>query len=150
MSIIRIFGESSNLWNHLTIEFERRRRFLLLGSGVNRERLTDSYVAPRVEREVVPPMPPLAIPAELYERSLGGSGRWAVVLLNDEHHSMDYVIWALLKTFPELSSTEATLIMMEAHNTGKGVVTLCDRDQAVQYRDSLRILQLGCEIESGW
>ena len=110
----------------------------------------DLHVAPRAEREVVPSSIPATTPAELDERSSGGSGRWAVVLLNDEHHSMDYVIWALLKTFPELSSTDATLIMMEAHNTGKGVVTLCGHEQAVQYRDSLRILQLGCEIEPGW
>ena len=92
----------------------------------------------------------ITAPAEVHETSSGRSGRWAVVLFDDTHHSMDYVIWALLKTVPELSGTDATLIMLEAHNTGKGVVTLCGLPQAEKYRDSLRILQLGCEIEPGW
>jgi ATP-dependent Clp protease adaptor protein ClpS len=89
-------------------------------------------------------------PAEIHERSTGKSDRWAVVLFDDSHHSMDYVIWALLKTVPELSTADASLIMLEAHNTGKGVVTLCGLAQAEKYRDSLRVLQLGCDIEPGW
>lgn len=89
-------------------------------------------------------------PAEIRETSAGRSDRWAVVLLNDDYHSVDYVIWALLKTVPELTETEAALIMLEAHNTGKGVVTVCGREQADGYRAALRRLQLGCEIEPGW
>jgi ATP-dependent Clp protease adaptor protein ClpS len=89
-------------------------------------------------------------PAEVYETSSGRSDRWAVVLLDDDHHSMDYVIWALLKIIPDMSTAEASLVMLEAHNTGKGVVTLCGRDQAMSYRNALRILQLGCEVEPGW
>ena len=89
-------------------------------------------------------------PAEVHETSSGRSDRWAVVLLDDDHHSMDYVIWALLKTIPEMSTADASLVMLEAHNTGKGVVTLCGRDLAMLYRNALRILQLGCEVEPGW
>ena len=90
------------------------------------------------------------VPAEVGETSPGRSDRWAVVLLNDNYHSTDYVVWALLKTVPELSQTDAALIMLEAHNTGKGVVTLCGRAQAEEYRAALRLLQLGREIEPGW
>ena len=89
-------------------------------------------------------------PAEVHETSSGRSDRWAVVLFDDDHHSMDYVIWALLKTIPEMSTADASLVMLEAHNTGKGVVTLCGRDLAMSYRNALRVLQLGCEVESGW
>ena len=89
-------------------------------------------------------------PAEVHETSSGRSDRWAVVLFDDDHHSMDYVIWALLKTIPEMSTADASLVMLEAHNTGKGVVTLCGRDLAMSYRNALRILQLGCEVEPGW
>ena len=71
-------------------------------------------------------------------------------MINDDHHSVDYVIWALLKTVPELAETEAALIMLEAHNTGKGIVTVCGREQAEGYRAVLLRLQLGCEIEPGW
>jgi ATP-dependent Clp protease adaptor protein ClpS len=90
------------------------------------------------------------LPAEVGETSSGRLDRWAVVLINDDHHSADYVIWALLKTMSDLSSTDAALIMLETHNTGKGVVTLCGRGQAEEYRAALRLLQLGCEIEPGW
>jgi ATP-dependent Clp protease adaptor protein ClpS len=72
------------------------------------------------------------------------------VLINDDHHSADFVIWALLKTVPELSNTDATLIMLETHNTGRGVVTLCDREQADAYSAALRLLQLECEVEPDW
>ncbi|MDA1279993.1 MAG: ATP-dependent Clp protease adaptor ClpS [Chloroflexi bacterium] len=89
-------------------------------------------------------------PAEVHETSAGRSDRWAVVLLNDDHHSVDYVVWALLKTVPDLIEIDASLIMLEAHNTGKGVVTVCGREQAEQYQRALRALQLGCEIEPGW
>ena len=65
------------------------------------------------------------------------------MLLDDDHHSMNYVIWALLKTIPEMSTADASLVMLEAHNTGKGVVTLCGRDLAMSYRNALRVLQLG-------
>jgi len=91
-----------------------------------------------------------AAPAEVEETSSGRSDRWAVVLINDDHHSADFVIWALLKTVPELSNTDATLIMLETHNTGRGVVTLCDREQADAYSAALRLLQLRCEVEPGW
>ena len=71
-------------------------------------------------------------------------------MINDDHHSVGYVVRALLKTVPELTETEATLIMLEAHNTGKGVVIVCGRERAEGYRSDLRRLQLWCEIEPGW
>lgn len=71
-------------------------------------------------------------------------------MIDDDHHSVDYVVWALLKTVPELTGTEATLIMLEAHNTGRGVVIVCGREKAEGYQANLRLLQLGCEIDPGW
>ena len=78
------------------------------------------------------------------------SDRWAVVLFDDSYHSMDYVIWALLKTLPHLSAAEASLIMLEAHNTGKGVVTVCGISEAERCRTALLVLQLRCDIQPGW
>ena len=91
-----------------------------------------------------------AVPAEVRETSSGRSDRWSVVLINDDHHSVDFVIWALLKTVPELAAADAMLIMLEAHNTGRGVVIVCGLEKAEGYRADLRRLQLGCEIEPGW
>ena len=145
MSVIRIFEESLNRKNRLVIGSGSGRRFFLIFDDVN----TDSPVALHggsSESDAGP----VTTPSEVSETSSGRSDRWAVVLLDDSHHSMDYVIWALLKTVPELSTADASLIMLEAHNTGKGVVTLCGLAQAEKYRGALRVLQLGCEIEPGW
>ena len=78
------------------------------------------------------------------------SDRWAVVLFDDSYHSMDYVIWALLKTLPQLSAADASLIMLEAHNTGRGVVTVCGLSEAEGYHAALQVLQLRCDIQPGW
>ena len=63
---------------------------------------------------------------------------------------MDYVIWALLKTLPQLSAADASLIMLEAHNTGRGVVTVCGLSEAEEYHAALQVLQLRCDIQPGW
>jgi len=142
---MRIFEESSNRNNRLAGRSGSGRRFFLMVDDVN----TDSSVALHRDSSKTDPGR-VTTPSEVSETSSGRSDRWAVVLFDDSHHSMDYVIWALLKTLPELSAADASLIMLEAHNTGKGVVTLCGLAQAEKYRDALRILQLGCEIEPGW
>lgn len=150
MSVIRIYGESSDRLGVLASRNDRRRRLFPLADGVKSVQIGmikcnfASAVSSEIDRRRI------TTPAEINETSSGRSDRWAVVLFNDAHHSMDYVIWALLKTFPEMSTAEASLIMLEAHHTGKGVVTLCGREQAVKYRDTLRVLQLGCDIEPGW
>jgi ATP-dependent Clp protease adaptor protein ClpS len=146
---MRMFEGSSNRKNRLAVggggRSGRGRRFFLIIDDVN----TDSSIALHSGSSESDARP-VTTPGEVSETSSGRSDRWAVVLFDDAHHSMDYVIWALLKTLPELSTADASLIMLEAHNTGKGVVTLCGLAQAEKYRDALRILQLRCEIELGW
>jgi ATP-dependent Clp protease adaptor protein ClpS len=142
---MRIFEESSNRKYRQAVRTGSGRRLVLNFGDIN----TDPHVAlHRGSSES--DAGPVTTPSEVSETSSGRSDRWAVVLFDDSHHSMDYVIWALLKTLPELSTADASLIMLEAHNTGKGVVTLCGLTQAEKYRDALRILQLGCDIEPGW
>ena len=72
---------------------------------------------------------------------------YAVILHNDEVHSMDYVVEALLKSVPGLTQPEAIDIMLEAHNTGRGVVIICPLEQAEHYRDRIKSYKLGCTIE---
>lgn len=145
MSVMCILAKPlSRVETTATID-DRRQRLFLIERAVNtvtdfeKVRVRAETDAGRVSR-----------PAEVQKTTADRSDRWAVVLFDDSHHSMDYVIWALLKTLPGLSTTDATLIMLEAHNTGKGVVVLCGQDQAVGYRDALRVLQLGCDVEPGW
>ena len=89
-------------------------------------------------------------PYDMGEISVAGSDRWSLILFDDNYHSMDYVIWALLKTLPRLSTAEASLIMLEAHNTGTGVVIVCGLSEAERYRAGLQVLQLRCDIQPGW
>ena len=72
--------------------------------------------------------------------------RYAVILYNDDYHSMDYVVEALVKSVPDLIVEEAVGIMFEAHNTGSAVVIVCLLEQAELYRDRIRGYGLGVDI----
>ena len=72
---------------------------------------------------------------------------YSVILHNDETHSMDFVVAALLKSVSSLTVEDATAIMLEAHNQGLAVVIACPLEQAELYRDRLRTFTLGVTIE---
>ncbi len=72
---------------------------------------------------------------------------YAVILHNDEVHSMDFVVESLLKSVSRLSSEEAIAVMLEAHRSGRAVVIVCPLEQAELYRDRLRTFGLGVTIE---
>ena len=72
---------------------------------------------------------------------------YAVILHNDDYHSMDFVVAALLKIVASLTTEAAIAIMFEAHNTGRAVVVVCPLEQAELYRDRLRSFGLGATIE---
>ena len=73
--------------------------------------------------------------------------RYVVVLYNDDYHSMDYVVEALVNSVPDLIVEEAVGIMFEAHNTGRAVVIVCLLEQAELYRDRIQGYGLGVSIE---
>ena len=73
--------------------------------------------------------------------------RYSVILYNDDYHSMDYVVEALVKSVPDLIVEEAVGIMFEAHNTGRAVVIVCLYEQAELYRDRIQGYGLGVSIE---
>ena len=64
--------------------------------------------------------------------------RYAVILYNDDYHTMDYVVEALVKSVPDLIVEEAVGIMFEAHNSGSAVVIVCLFEQAEMYRDRIK------------
>ena len=83
---------------------------------------------------------------ETHEKTAHGR-RWKVLLHNDDHHAMDYVVGALCKAIPGLDSEEAGRIMLEAHLNGVGLVIICHQEQAEYYRDRVQTFGLGCSIE---
>ena len=70
-----------------------------------------------------------------------------VMLHNDDHHSMDQVVDALVKSVPSLIVEEAVGIMLEAHNSGIAIVITCRLETAELYRDRIRTFGLGVTIE---
>jgi len=72
---------------------------------------------------------------------------YSVILYNDDHHAMDYVIAALLKSVSTLTTERAIEVMFEAHDTGRAVVITCPLEQAELYRDRIRSFGLGVTIE---
>jgi len=73
---------------------------------------------------------------------------YSVILHNDDHNEMVYVVQCLLKTVPALGTSKAVLIMLEAHKHGRAVVTTCPLELAELYRDRLESFGLTATIES--
>ncbi|NWJ45019.1 MAG: ATP-dependent Clp protease adaptor ClpS [Chloroflexi bacterium] len=72
---------------------------------------------------------------------------YKVILHNDDHHSMDYVVKALVKSVPQLKKQAAVKIMMTAHEKGTAVVTVCPKEPAELYQARLLSFGLTCTIE---
>jgi len=72
---------------------------------------------------------------------------WSVILHNDDHNEMNFVVLCLTKSVPNLGRERATQIMMTAHQTGKAIVTTCPLELAELYRDRLEGFGLTATIE---
>lgn len=72
---------------------------------------------------------------------------YAVVLHNDDHNEMGYVVRSLVRSVPGLTAQRAAEIMLEAHNEGRAIVTVCPLELAELYRDRLESCGLTATIE---
>ena len=75
------------------------------------------------------------------------SPKYKVLLHNDPVNSMEYVTVALRQVVPQLSEQDAISIMLEAHNTGVGLVIVCDLEPAEFYSESLKSKGISSSIE---
>ena len=75
------------------------------------------------------------------------SPKYNVLLHNDPVNSMDYVTITLRQVVPQLSEQDAIAIMLEAHNTGIGLVIVCDLEPAEFYSESLKSKGISSSIE---
>ncbi len=76
------------------------------------------------------------------------SPRYKVLLHNDPVNTMDYVVKTLRQVVPQLSEQDAMAIMLETHETGIGLVIVCDIEPAEFYSESLKSKGLTSTIES--
>lgn len=72
---------------------------------------------------------------------------YKVLLHNDDHNDMDYVVGAILKSVPQISQEQALQIMEEAHTQGVAVVIVCPLEHAEMYCDRLKSCGLVASIE---
>ena len=72
------------------------------------------------------------------ERVRKRSPRYKVLLHNDPVNSMEYVMATLRQVVPQLSEQDAMAVMLEAHNTGIGLVIVCDIEPAEFYCETLK------------
>ena len=75
------------------------------------------------------------------------SPKYKVLLHNDPVNSMEYVTTSLREVVPQLSEQDAISIMLEAHNTGIGLVIVCDLEPAEFYSESLKAKCISSSIE---
>jgi len=75
------------------------------------------------------------------------SPKYKVLLHNDPINSMEYVTNSLREVVPQLSEQDAISIMLEAHNTGVGLVIVCDLEPAEFYSESLKSKGISSSIE---
>jgi ATP-dependent Clp protease adaptor protein ClpS len=81
------------------------------------------------------------------ERVRQPAPRYRVLLHNDPVNSMEYVVTSLRQVVPSLSEQDAMAVMLEAHNTGVGLVIVCDIEPAEFYCESLKAKGLTSTIE---
>jgi ATP-dependent Clp protease adaptor protein ClpS len=73
--------------------------------------------------------------------------RYRVLLHNDPVNTMEYVVTTLRQVVPSLSEQDAIAVMLEAHNTGVGLVIVCDIEPAEFYSETLKAKGLSSTIE---
>jgi ATP-dependent Clp protease adaptor protein ClpS len=95
------------------------------------------------------PVGPTTIPREEQEQRSKPRALepYKVILHNDDHNSMDHVVRSLVRSVPGLGTAKAVKIMLEAHNTGRAIVTVCPLELAELYRDRLESCGLTATIE---
>ena len=81
------------------------------------------------------------------ERQRRISPRYKVLLHDDPVNTMEYVVKILRQVVPQLSEQDAISIMLEAHNTGIGLVIVCDLEPAEFYSETLKAKGLTSTIE---
>ena len=81
------------------------------------------------------------------ERVRKPSPRYKVLLHNDPVNTMEDVVSTLRQVVPLLSEQDAIAVMLETHNTGVGLVIVCDIEPAEFYSESLKAKGLTSTIE---
>ena len=72
---------------------------------------------------------------------------YKVLLFNDDHNEMHYVVFALISSVNNLTPEEAEEIMITAHLNGNAIVVVCPKEAAEYYQERLLSYGLTATIE---
>lgn len=72
---------------------------------------------------------------------------YKVILYDDDHNEMNYVVAALLHAVGGLTMRQAERIMLTAHLTGSAIVVVCPKETAEYYQERLLSYGLTATIE---
>lgn len=72
---------------------------------------------------------------------------YKVILFNDDHNEMDFVVAVLLRLVNHMSQSKAVKIMLTAHLTGSAVVIICPKESAEYYQERFLSYGLKTTIE---
>ena len=100
-----------------------------------------------IDQRIVSNMSGAPVIEKQKERVRKLSPRYKVLLHNDPVNSMEYVVTTLRQVVPKLSEQDAIAVMLEAHNTGVGLVIVCDLEPAEFYSETLKSKGLTSTIE---
>ena len=70
-----------------------------------------------------------------------------MLLHNDDFNRIEYVVECLIQTVPALTEPQAMDITMQTHNSGTGLVIICEKEHAEFYCESLCSKGLTSTIE---
>lgn len=87
------------------------------------------------------------VPEEVIRARIRLLPPYKVILFNDDHNEMDYVVIALLRLVNHLTMQEAIEIMLTAHLMGSAVVVVCPKENAEYYQERLLGYGLTATIE---
>lgn len=89
------------------------------------------------------PMPTL-LPGTDSQNDAKIAPRWNVVLINDDYHSFEFVIYLLMTIFKK-DINEAFKITKAVHDEGRGVAATCSKERAELYLEQITSLKEGAK-----
>ena len=75
-----------------------------------------------------------------------GFGTHQVVLLNDDHNTLEYVVLALMNVFSH-DEYMSVRLAMEAHSRGRSIAQVEDEASAVKHSKELTQMGIGSKVE---
>ena len=75
-----------------------------------------------------------------------GFGTYQVVLLNDDHNTLEYVVMALMNVFSH-DEFMSVRVAMEAHKRGRSIAQVEDEQSAVAHSGQLGKMGIGSKVE---